>query len=88
MRSGEIEANLVRLNQTFLLPQVPDLIARKLAGPERATLDDADAGFHRREFDRLVGKLEDAGRETALPDAPSCRAALSDLLVRARLAHR
>src|SRR5437868_10172359 len=47
MRSGEIEANLVTLNDAFRLPQVPDLIARKLAGPERSTLDDADFDVHR-----------------------------------------
>src|SRR3954453_1322956 len=33
MRSGEIEANLVKLNETFKLPHVPDLVARKLSAP-------------------------------------------------------
>src|ERR1700722_18763882 len=34
MRTGEVEANLVRLNESARLPHVGDLIARKLAGPE------------------------------------------------------
>jgi predicted nucleotidyltransferase len=35
MRSGEIEANLVKLNAIYNLPYVPDLIARKLAESTR-----------------------------------------------------
>lgn len=34
MRTGEVEANLVTLNESFRLPYIPDLIARKLKGPE------------------------------------------------------
>jgi predicted nucleotidyltransferase len=34
MRTGEVEANLVRLNESARLPHVADLIGRKLAGPE------------------------------------------------------
>ena len=32
MRTGEVEANLSRLNETFRLPYIADLIDRKLAG--------------------------------------------------------
>ena len=35
MRTGEIEANIVRLNEDGPPPQIPDLVARKLAGPEK-----------------------------------------------------
>jgi hypothetical protein len=31
LRTGEVQANLVRLNEIFHLPQLPDLIARKVA---------------------------------------------------------
>jgi hypothetical protein len=34
MRTGQVEANLVTLNQEFRLPYIDDLVARKLAGPE------------------------------------------------------
>src|SRR6476620_1720735 len=42
MRTGEVQANLVTLNESFKLPFVPDVIARKHAGGEHATLTDAD----------------------------------------------
>ena len=34
MRTGEVEANLVTLNEEFRLNYMADLVARKLAGPE------------------------------------------------------
>lgn len=85
MRTGEVEANLVRLNEEARLGHVDELIARKLAGPEKSALDDADVEFHRREYERLVAELEDAQRASTLPEAPSARPALDDLLVRMRL---
>ncbi len=84
MRTGEVEANLVRLNEEFRLPYIPDLIARKTAGGERSTLTSADLSFHDAEFDRLGAVLEEAGAVTDLPDAPSAHAALHDLLLRLR----
>jgi predicted nucleotidyltransferase len=90
MRAGEIEANLVCLNEEFRLPQIPDLVARKLAGPEKSTLEDADIAFHQAEYQRLRGELQTAHEQTRLPEVPSdaTRAALNDLLVRIRLATR
>src|SRR5690348_2937950 len=57
MRSGEVEANLVRLNETAKLPYIPDLIARKTGGPEKGTLSHADLEFHEREYQRLTAEL-------------------------------
>jgi uncharacterized protein len=85
MRGGEVEANLVRLNDDFKLPYISDLIGRKLAGPEKSALSDVDLEFHRREFERLRAMLEDAYRESSLPEAPAGREALNDLLIRLRL---
>jgi predicted nucleotidyltransferase len=85
MRTGEVEANLVKLNEAFRLPQVPELIARKVAGAEQSSLEGADLPFHRRECERLQAELEEASRASRLPEAPSARAALHDLLVRLRL---
>jgi uncharacterized protein len=85
MQSGEIEANLVHLNQHFHLAYLPDLIARKLAGPEKSVLDDADLEFHRLEFERLTRALEDAMAASRLPEAPAAKQALNNLLVRIRL---
>jgi predicted nucleotidyltransferase len=85
MRTGEVEANLVRLNEEVRLPHVADLIARKLAGPEKSALEEADVAFHRSEFERLRAELEVAHQSSTLPDVPSARPALNDLLVRLRL---
>jgi predicted nucleotidyltransferase len=85
MRTGEVEANLVRLNEQARLAHVDDLIARKLAGQEQSVLDDDDVAFHRREYERLVAELEAAHRSSTLPEAPSARPALNDLLARVRL---
>ena len=85
MRTGIVEANLVTLNAEMKLPYIDDLVARKLAGLEKATLDDADVAFHGAEYERLRGVLEEAHQSTALPDGPTARAGLSDLLIRLRM---
>jgi predicted nucleotidyltransferase len=85
MRTGEVEANLVQLNERFKLPYLSELIVRKLAGPEHGALEDADVAFHQAEYERLRAALEDAHRASDLPEAPGGRAALNDLLVRVRL---
>jgi predicted nucleotidyltransferase len=85
MRSGVVEANLVRLNEEAKLPYIPDLIARKLAGPEKGCLESADLSFHEREFARLVKELEEAFERSSLPESASGTAALNDLLLRIRL---
>ncbi len=65
MRAGEVEANLRLLNEEFKLPQLPDLIEHKLAGPEKSVLNDADMEIHQREYGRLLGALEDAHQSSA-----------------------
>lgn len=85
MHSGQVEANLLILNEHMALPYLPDLIARKLAGPEKGSLPDADVGFYRKEYERLLAELELAQSNSHLPEVPTGRAALHDLLVRLRL---
>lgn len=85
MRTGEVEANLVALNEEYQLAQVPDLVARKLAGPELSTLPDTDFAFHESECVRLRTLLDEAAAASHLPEAPKGSAALNDLLVRVRL---
>jgi hypothetical protein len=87
MRTGEVEANLVTLNQEFQLPYIADLVARKLAGQEKSKLEDADIAFHESEYQRLRAKLQAAHDASTLPELPSdkTRGALNELLVRVRL---
>jgi hypothetical protein len=85
MRTGEVQANLARLNESFKLPHIPELIERKVGGTEKGRLDRADLGFHRGEYERLRSDLDQAYLENKLPEAPSGAAALDKLLVRIRL---
>ena len=88
MRTGEVEANLVRLNEATRLPYIPDLIDRKVAGPEKGRLEQADLAFHEQEYERLRAELQQAFEESELSEAPSGTPALNDLLVRIRLQHQ
>ncbi|MBD1892292.1 nucleotidyltransferase domain-containing protein [Coleofasciculus sp. FACHB-SPT9] len=86
MQTGVIEANLVHLNDIFKLPYIPDLIERKLAGAEKSVLEDADIAFYRGEFNRLCGELEEASQSSHLPESPSIKDALNNLLILLRMA--
>lgn len=85
MCTGEVEANLVRLNVVPRLSHVSDLIDRKLAGPERSVLGDSELEFHQREYERLRSELEASFQASQLPEAATGRDALNDLLVRMRI---
>lgn len=85
MRTGEVEANLVQLNEHFRLAQVPELIDRKVGGPEKGRLQQADVELHQREYERLRRELEDAYIASSLPEVPKATAALDHLLRRIRL---
>jgi hypothetical protein len=85
MRTGQVEANLVHLNETAELPYISDLIARKVGGPEKGRLEKADLEFHELEYQRLTLELERAFEKSQLPEMPRAAAAMNDLLVRVRL---
>ena len=87
MRTGEVEANLNRLNESFKLPYIPELINLKVCGTEKSTLSDVDNQFHESESRRLRELLETAAAETKLREKPLAQAALNDLLVQLRLAN-
>ena len=85
MKTGEVQANLCLLNESAKLSYLDELINRKQTGAEKGVLEAADIEFYRGEYDRLTRELERACDESSLPDVPSGRAALNDLLVRLRL---
>lgn len=84
MRTGRIEANLLRLNEEFGLPYLQPLIDRKLAGPEQSFLAEADIEFHRTEYGRLRQMLDEAFEASTLPEATKAKPQLNDLLLRLR----
>lgn len=85
MKTGEVEANLVHLNDSFRLPYVPDLIQQKVEGLEKGKLDRADLAFHAAEYERLIAELETAHQESHLPETAGCAEQLHDLLLQIRL---
>jgi hypothetical protein len=85
MRTGRVEANLLKLNAEACLPYIPDLLHRKMQGSEKGSLDAGERDFHRAEYARLMAALEKAALESHLPDEPGARDALNDLLIRVRL---
>ncbi len=85
MRTGEVEANLPRLNAEAHLSHIPELIARKVQESERATLADGDVMFHAAEVARLRGVLEEASRTSGLPEEATSHEALNEFIVRVRM---
>lgn len=85
MRTGRILASLPACNAELGLPYIGELIARKAAGGEHAVLTDADVASHRAEYLRLHALLVAEAERSHLPEAPTARAALHDLLLRIRL---
>ncbi len=86
MQTGVIEANLVTLNDVFKLPYIPDLIERKLSGAEKQKLESADIEFHKTEYERLRIILQTEYENSRLPEEPSGKSGLNDLLIRLRTA--
>lgn len=85
MQTGEIEANLLTLNEKFGLPFIPELIARKTAGAEQGCLDSHQVGFFADQFAIWESRLKAAGESTTLPAENSALPALNDLLIRLRV---
>lgn len=85
MQTGKIEANLVNLNQEFNLPYISDLIALKVLGTEKEKIKGIDLDFHQREYERLREKLALSAQNSHLPNLPTAKDALNELLVKIRL---
>lgn len=85
MRTGVVEANLLKLNDEYKLPYIGELVERKLAGAEKSTLPAGDLEFHRAEYARLVARLREEHERSRLPEMPTAKSDLSELLVSLRL---
>jgi uncharacterized protein len=84
MRTGVIEANLRTLNEEARLPYLDELIEQKANGKEKETLDPSQLNYYDGEFERLRAELETARDASSLPEQPSTRRELHELLLRVR----
>jgi predicted nucleotidyltransferase len=84
MRTGEIQANILTLNEEFNLSYVADLVDRKLRGPEQSVLGSVELSFFEGEYRRLTALLEASAVASDLPEAPVALKSLNDLLIRVR----
>ena len=85
LQTGEIEANLARLDEHFKIPGIAELIARKVTGTEKGRLEPADLETHRPRLVQLEAHMAEAFEQSTLPDKPTTFDALDDYVVRARL---
>jgi predicted nucleotidyltransferase len=86
MQEGEIETNLAKLNENFLLKYIDEMIERSRSAESSQTLEAEEWEFHKVEYERLRDALEDSADSTSLPAAATAHNALDDLLKRIRLA--
>ena len=85
MQTGEVEANLLHLDDRFRLPYIRELVDRKMTRTEKTNLDPSELVWHQAEYTRLQAALDSAAQSTTLPADPSAKPALHDLLLRLRL---
>jgi uncharacterized protein len=85
MNTGKIEANLAKLNQVFQLSYLNDLITQKCTSSEKSLLNKADLNFYQQEYQRLQTELTTAFNNSHLPNEPSAKLELNNLLINLRL---
>lgn len=86
MKTGQIEANLLKLNEQTKLPFLAELMALKMNGKEKEPLPDS-LETYRAEYEKLLQELEALKDSTHLPQtvAKDVRKMVSDWVVRVRL---
>jgi uncharacterized protein len=67
LRSGGVEANLLRLNEYFRFTFLDELIARKVGG-ENTAVGDLDWPFHESQLGELEMRLDQAFQDSPLPE--------------------
>ncbi|MGH7453882.1 MAG: nucleotidyltransferase domain-containing protein [bacterium] len=82
LETGEVESNLRNLNENFRLPDIDDLIARKIA--EGAQLATEEVEAHHTRIDELFARLDSAFEKSALPERATNFEALNDFVIRIR----
>jgi predicted nucleotidyltransferase len=82
LRTGECVGDVIRLAPIYDFDRVPELVARKIRGPEHGELV-TTAEFDA-DLERLESLLEDAHRASPLPAETSSAEALNQFLIRMR----
>lgn len=83
LQTGDVEANLLKLNEHFGFSFLNDLIARKVDG-ENISVGDIDWPFHEARLSELEAQLASAYKDSPLPEDRDWRP-ISELLVSLRL---
>ena len=82
LNTGEVEANLLHLDEHFKLTFIDELVASKTA--EKVAPPGLDWTFHAARLDELERQLEAAFDASQLPEERD-RQSVNDLLIRLRL---
>jgi len=85
LRTGVVESNIRTLNEIFRIADIDELVAMKVGGAEKQEFDGARLDYYERQYLSLAEELERARGASTLPEEPSSRDGLDDLLVRLRM---
>ena len=85
MVTGQVEADIRRLNRHFKLEYLDELLAMKTQGHENIPLSEKKMDFYQKEYQKLRQTLQKAAEKSHLPGAPKGRDDLNDLLIRIRM---
>lgn len=83
--TGELNANLPSLLETYPQPEVMDLIAEKQATREHAPLDSSRKQRHLQRLEELQKELEAAHESSSLPHSGGAFEELNEFVVRVRM---
>jgi predicted nucleotidyltransferase len=81
MKTGQLQADLLELNQHYKLPYIADLVSRKINGKEKEQLVGSEFSVYAREYERLLNELDRAYEQTFLPPHPSVRDEINQFLI-------
>jgi predicted nucleotidyltransferase len=84
LRTHEVEANILTLNESFKLPFISDLVARKTSGTEKGRLQLGEFEKLLADAKKLEAQLDPASEQSGLPETVGNMAEIDDFLVRTR----
>jgi len=85
LRTGTVEANLVRLSDEYSMPELLELVEKKRSDREKDALPTEEAERWRPLLEKLAGRLDEAFETSNLPEEASTTRELSEFVTRVRL---